>query len=91
MIQYQNYDCGAGNVLDEEAADWARHPPRKLPVDDRDVLDKRRKVGLQPQEPRPVEIIPQQVTMQHPERLVELVEIDFQQIQNLNQERTETA
>lgn len=76
MIQYQSHNVH--DPMDRDAAAWAEQNMHHFPLDRRDVLDGRRILGQQPA-PRLVQFELQQVTMQHPELLVELVEADEQQ------------
>lgn len=75
MIQYQNYNVK--DPLKQEAAEWARQNAHLFPVDNRDILDARRKVGGRQEhltdEPL-VELVQHgNVQMQHPDQLIELI------------------
>jgi hypothetical protein len=77
MIQYQNYNVN--DPLNQEAADWARQNPRRFPVDDRDLLDSRKRVGEGSGKAAPsyklVELVPPQgVALRGPDQLIELTE-----------------
>lgn len=77
MIQYRNYNVN--DPLNREAAEWARQNAHRFPVDDRDLLDRRRQVGSRTARPASQEeplvelLIPRKVEMTDPESLVELM------------------
>jgi ubiquitin-protein ligase len=84
MVQYRNYNVN--DPLNREAAEWARQNAHRFPVDDRDLLDRRRRVGMRVDrfssegEPLVQLLPPGKVEMQHPEQLIELVELDMSDI-----------
>ena len=74
MIQYQSYNVD--DPLNQEAADWARKNRDRFPVDDRDLLDGTRRIGVQPGDDGDglVKILsPGGVEMEEPGSLVELI------------------
>jgi ubiquitin-protein ligase len=78
MIQYQNYNVD--DAMNHEAEDWARHNPRRFPVDDRDLLDGRVKLSARRKaslEDELVQIVvPDKVDMKS-DQLIELTGIHF--------------
>ena len=82
MVQYQSYNIK--DPLNQEAAEWAKDYVGKFPVDDRDILDKRRVVGS-PR--RLVQIIAPEgeVTMQKG-HLLELIEMDTMDVKSIKDE-----
>ena len=55
MIQYQNYNVN--DPLNREAAQWAHENAKRFPVDERDILDSRRRVGAKGKNAPIVELI----------------------------------
>jgi len=72
MIQYQSYNVNS--PLNEEAAEWAKKNSKIFPVDDRDLLDRRKQIGERhPQSTVEAPLVEIQVKMRDPNNLIELV------------------
>ncbi len=78
MIQYQNYNLK--DPLNREAAEWAGKNPRLFPVDDRDIMDGRKKVGGRRERPAGeplIELIrPDGSNGGDPDLLIEMMELN---------------
>lgn len=69
LVMYQSYNVN--DPLNHEAAEWARQNAARFPVDDRDLLDGRVRVGTPPEQGAVT--VAAQVEMDDPDHLVELL------------------
>lgn len=66
MVQYQNYNTN--DPLNGKAAEWARENLSRFPVDERDIMDKRRQASLEP-----LIVLPEQHASHEDEQLIDLI------------------